>query len=58
MLSPMPKLSGAKTLARIEKICAELPECTVAGTQHHKLSVRGKTMGWHTVDHHGDGASR
>ena len=51
----MAKLSGAKTLARIQKICAELPECEVNGTQHHKLTVRGKTMGWHTVDHHGDG---
>ena len=47
--------NGAKTLERIKKICAALPECEVAGKQHHKLTVRGKTMGWHTVDHHGDG---
>ena len=39
----------------VRAICAELPECVVEGDQHHKLSVRGKTMGWHTVDHHGDG---
>jgi hypothetical protein len=43
------------TIDRVRKICADLPECTVDGGQHHKLSVRGKTMGWHTVDHHGDG---
>ena len=46
---------AADSLARVKKICAELPECEVAGKQHHKLTVRGKTMGWHTVDHHGDG---
>jgi hypothetical protein len=27
----------------------------VEGEQHHKLTVRGRTIGWHTVDHHGDG---
>jgi hypothetical protein len=43
------------TIEQIRGICARLPECTVEGDQHHKLSVRGKTMGWHTVDHHGDG---
>ncbi len=36
-------------------ICAELPECEIDGDQHHKLAVAGKTMGWFTVDHHGDG---
>ena len=48
-------MNGKQTLARIRKICIELPECAVDGKQHHKLSVRTKTMGWHTVDHHGDG---
>jgi hypothetical protein len=43
------------SIDRIRAICAELPECEVEGDQHHKLSVRGKTLGWHTVDHHGDG---
>ncbi len=43
------------TIGKLRKICDELPECALVGTQHHKLSVRGKTMGWHTVDHHGDG---
>jgi hypothetical protein len=43
------------TIDRVRDICRELPECEVEGDQHHKLSVRGKTMGWHTVDHHGDG---
>jgi len=42
-------------IERVRAICAELPECTVEGDQHHKLAVRGKTMGWHTVDHHGNG---
>ena len=36
-------------------ICRALPECEVEGDQHHRLSVRGRTIGWHTVDHHGDG---
>src|SRR5262249_37024447 len=45
----------ANTLDHVRKICADLPECEVAGSQHHKLSVRGKTIGWHTVDHHGNG---
>lgn len=39
----------------IRAICASLPECEVAGDQHHKISVRNRTIGWHTVDHHGDG---
>jgi hypothetical protein len=43
------------SIARIRRICASLPECEVEGSQHHKITVRGKTMGWHTVDHHGDG---
>ena len=43
------------TIDEVKRICAELPECIVEGSQHHKMSVRGKTMGWHTVDHHGDG---
>lgn len=43
------------TIERVRRICAALPECTVEGDQHHKIAVRGKTMAWHTVDHHGDG---
>jgi hypothetical protein len=43
------------TIQEIRRICAALPECVVEGDQHHRLSVRGKTIGWHTVDHHGDG---
>jgi hypothetical protein len=46
---------GTDTIGRVRRICADLPECCVDGDQHHRLSVRGKTMGWHTVDHHGDG---
>jgi hypothetical protein len=42
---------------RVARICEALPECELTSEtgQHSKLSVRGKTMGWHTVDHHGDG---
>ena len=43
------------TIDEVRRICDSLPECLVEGSQHHKLSVRNKTMGWHTVDHHGDG---
>jgi hypothetical protein len=46
---------AASTLDRVRKLCAALPEVEIDGEQHHKLSVRGKTLGWHTVDHHGDG---
>ena len=46
---------ASETLEHIQRICEDLPECVVEGSQHHKLSVRGRTMGWHTVDHHGDG---
>jgi hypothetical protein len=48
-------MSRDKTIEQVRRICRDLPECVVEGDQHHKLSVRGKTMGWHTVDHHGDG---
>jgi len=43
------------TLERLTEICRDLPECEIAGDTHHKLTVAGKAMGWHTVDHHGDG---
>jgi hypothetical protein len=43
------------SIDEVRRICRSLPECVVEGGQHHKLTVRGKTMGWHTVDHHGDG---
>jgi hypothetical protein len=43
------------TIDHVLRICEALPECEVRGGQHHKLSVRGKTIGYHTVDHHGDG---
>ena len=46
---------GVVSIDRIRDICTELPECVVEGEQHHKISVRGKIIGWHTVDHHGDG---
>ncbi|MFM7412098.1 MAG: MmcQ/YjbR family DNA-binding protein [Planctomycetota bacterium] len=43
------------SIVRLAAICRGLPECEIAGDQHHKVTVAGKTMGWHTVDHHGDG---
>ena len=43
------------SLSRVTEICHDLPECEIAGDQHHKLTVAGNTIGWHTVDHHGDG---
>lgn len=43
------------SLERLSAICADLPECVIDGDQHHKVTVAGKTLGWHTVDHHGDG---
>ena len=46
---------GRSSIDHIRAICRDLPECEVAGDQHHRISVRDKTMGWHTVDHHGDG---
>ena len=42
-------------LEQVSAICAGLPECEIAGDRHHKVSVAGKTVGWLTVDHHGDG---
>ena len=45
------------TIERVRSLCADLPEVEVTSSngQHHKIEVRGKTMAWHTVDHHGDG---
>ena len=45
---------AAASIDRLTEICRDLPECEIEGGQHHKLSVGGKTVGWHTVDHHGD----
>src|SRR5918995_1571278 len=52
------QIADAEALASLERlteICRDLPECEMSGDQHHKLTVAGKTIGWHTVDHHGDG---
>ena len=46
---------AAASLERLTEICRDLPECDISGDQHHNLTVAGKTIGWHTVDHHGDG---
>jgi hypothetical protein len=36
---------AVESLRRIEDVCAALPECTVEGSQHHTLRVRGTTIG-------------
>ncbi|MET0663166.1 MAG: MmcQ/YjbR family DNA-binding protein [Ilumatobacteraceae bacterium] len=46
---------ASTSIDRLTEICRDLPECEIEGDQHHKLSVAGRTIGWHTVDHHGDG---
>jgi hypothetical protein len=48
-------VQATASVDRVSEICRGLPECEIEGDQHHKLSVAGKTLGWHTVDHHGDG---
>jgi hypothetical protein len=53
--TPISEVQARASIDRLTEICRELPECEVAGDQHHKVTVAGKTMGWHTVDHHGDG---
>jgi hypothetical protein len=47
----------ASTIERVMAVCSELPECALeqAGGQHHTIAVNGKRLGWHLVDHHGDG---
>jgi hypothetical protein len=35
----------------VRAICRGLPECEVAGTQHHKVTVRGRTLGRSTDEH-------
>jgi hypothetical protein len=49
------KVQARASIERLTEICQHLPECEITGDQHHKVTVAGKTMGWHTVDHHGDG---
>ena len=46
------------TMARVRDICRDLPECEITGQQHHKIAVRRRTLGYHVVDHHGDGRMR
>ncbi len=46
---------ASSSVEQLTKICRNLPECVIEGDQHLKLSVAGKTIGWLTVDHHGDG---
>jgi hypothetical protein len=43
------------TIDRVRELCRELPECEITGGGHHTIRVRGRTLAWHTVDHHGDG---
>lgn len=55
MGTPISEVQALASIDRLTEICRDLPECEIAGDQHHKVTVAGKTMGWHTVDHHGDG---
>lgn len=55
MGTPISEVHVRASIDRLTEICHDLPECEIAGDQHHKVTVAGKTMGWHTVDHHGDG---
>lgn len=47
----------AEPRARVEAICAALPEVEITGQgeQHLGAKVRGKTVLWLTDDHQGDG---
>lgn len=49
------EVQARASIERLTEICNDLAECEITGDQHHKVTVAGKTMGWHTVDHHGDG---
>ena len=55
MATQISQAQARASVERLTEICRDLPECVIAGDQHHKVTVAGKTMGWHTVDHHGDG---
>jgi hypothetical protein len=51
----MTKKRSADPRARIREICLALPEATARDGQHIKFEVRGKSFGYYTDDHHGDG---
>jgi hypothetical protein len=53
--SPISEAQVRVSLERLTEICSELPECEIAGDRHRKVTVAGRSMGWYTVDHHGDG---
>jgi hypothetical protein len=53
--TPISEAQARASIERLTEICHDLPECEIDGDQHHKVTVAGKTIGWHTVDHHGDG---
>jgi len=53
--TPISEMQARASIERLTQICHDLPECEIAGDQHLKVTVAGKAMGWHTVDHHGDG---
>lgn len=55
MVGQISEAQARATVERLTEICHDLPECEIAGDQHHKVTVVGNTLGWHTVDHHGDG---
>ena len=55
MASRISEVQVRESVERLTEICRALPECEISGDQHLKVTVAGRMMGWHTVDHHGDG---
>ena len=55
----MPPRSGDVCVRRLRSVCAELPEVEERpggeGGRHIAFVVRGRTFGYFTDDHHGDG---
>src|SRR5262245_33166896 len=56
-MKPSPQTAKRKT--RLVKLCEALPEAEAASvglkSEHLALRVRGKTFGYYSYDHHGDG---
>jgi phosphoribosylglycinamide formyltransferase-1 len=42
-------------VARVSRICEQLPEVEIRSRDHHSFLVRGKKFAYYLIDHHGDG---
>ena len=51
----LPKTTIERHLARLQKVCGQLPEAEVKSAAHHTFLVRGKKFAYYLIDHHGDG---